>query len=71
MLLHYSTQINQTSVEFAPYECNRNKTLNHLNSSNHTLLLSDLRGRETWPPSYKSFFMINSAEHEIYPAHKF
>ena len=22
------------------------------------------------PPGYKTFFMLNSAEHEIYPAHK-
>ena len=24
----------------------------------------------TWPLGYKTFFMLNSAEHEIYPAHK-
>ena len=23
-----------------------------------------------WPQGYKTFFMLNSAEHEIYPAHK-
>ena len=23
-----------------------------------------------WPPGYKTFFMLKSAEHEIYPAHK-
>ena len=23
-----------------------------------------------WPRGYKTFFMLNSAEHEIYPAHK-
>ena len=25
---------------------------------------------EAWPKGYKTFFMLNSAEHEIYPAHK-
>ena len=25
--------------------------------------------RNTWHPGYKTFFMLNSAEHEIYPAH--
>ena len=24
---------------------------------------------ETWPQGYKTFFTLNSAEHEIYPAH--
>ena len=24
----------------------------------------------TWPRGYKTFFILNSAEHEIYPAHK-
>ena len=24
----------------------------------------------TWPQGYKTFFMLNSAEQEIYPAHK-
>ena len=24
----------------------------------------------TWPQGYKPFFILNSAEHEIYPAHK-
>ena len=24
----------------------------------------------TWPQGYKKFFMLNSAEHEIYPANK-
>ena len=24
----------------------------------------------TWPRGYKTFFMLNSAEHEIYSAHK-
>ena len=24
----------------------------------------------TWPRGYKTFFMLNSAEHKIYPAHK-
>ena len=23
-----------------------------------------------WPRGYKTFFMLNSAEHEIYPAHE-
>ena len=23
-----------------------------------------------WPRDYKTFFILNSAEHEIYPAHK-
>ena len=27
-------------------------------------------GLKTWPRGYKSFFMLNSAEHEIYLAHK-
>ena len=26
--------------------------------------------RRTWPRGYKTFFMLNSAEHEIYPARK-
>ena len=26
---------------------------------------------ETWPLGYKTFFVLNSAEHEIYPAHKY
>ena len=26
--------------------------------------------RETWPGGYKTFSMLSSAEHEIYPAHK-
>ena len=25
---------------------------------------------EAWPQGYKTFFMLNSTEHEIYPAHK-
>ena len=25
---------------------------------------------ETWPRGYKTFFMLNSVEHEIFPAHK-
>ena len=25
---------------------------------------------EAWPWGYKTFFMLNSAEHKIYPAHK-
>ena len=25
---------------------------------------------KTWPRGYKTFFMLNSAEHKIYPAHK-
>ena len=25
---------------------------------------------EAWPRGYKTFFMLNSAEHNIYPAHK-
>ena len=24
----------------------------------------------SWPRGYKTFLMLNSAEHEIYPAHK-
>ena len=24
----------------------------------------------SWPRGYKTFFMLNSNEHEIYPAHK-
>ena len=24
----------------------------------------------TWPRGYKTFFMLNSTEHEIFPAHK-
>ena len=24
----------------------------------------------SWPQGYKTFFMLNSGEHEIYPAHK-
>ena len=40
--------------------------------------LCSLRGAEsygsghkkTWPRGYKHFFMPNSTEHEIYPAHK-
>ena len=25
---------------------------------------------EVWPQGYKTFFMLNSTEHEIFPAHK-
>ena len=25
---------------------------------------------DIWPQGYKTFFMLNSTEHEIYPAHK-
>ena len=25
---------------------------------------------QTWPRGYKTFFMLNSAEHEIFPAYK-
>ena len=25
---------------------------------------------QTWPRHYKTFFMLNLTEHEIYPAHK-
>ena len=32
---------------------------------NHTLYL------EAWPQDYTTFFMLISAEHEIYPAHKY
>ena len=24
-----------------------------------------------WPQGYKAFFMLNSAQHEIFPAHKY
>ena len=27
-------------------------------------------GYGTWPGGYKTFFMLNSVEHEIFPAHK-
>ena len=27
------------------------------------------KGVRTWPRGYKTFFMLNSAEHKIYPAH--
>ena len=30
----------------------------------------DQREQKPWPRGYKSFFMLNSAEHKIYPAHK-
>ena len=30
----------------------------------------DYTSREHSPGGYKNFFMLNSAEHEIYPAHK-
>ena len=26
--------------------------------------------RIAWPRDYKTFFMLNSAEHEVFPAHK-
>ena len=29
-----------------------------------------LNNLEAWPHGYKTFFMLNSAEHEIYPTHK-
>ena len=35
--------------------------------------INRLRGganMETWPRGYKTFFILNSAEHEIYPANK-
>ena len=33
--------------------------------------VSDELGNEkTWPRGYKTFFILNSAEHGIYPAHK-
>ena len=28
------------------------------------------RNNPIWPRGYKTFFMLNSAEHEIFPAHK-
>ena len=28
------------------------------------------QGSNSWPRGYKTFFVLNSAEHEIYPAHK-
>ena len=30
---------------------------------------SNCFSKEVWPRGYKTFFMLNSAEHEIYPAH--
>ena len=27
-------------------------------------------GGDNWPRGYKTFFMLNSTEHEIFPAHK-
>ena len=29
-----------------------------------------LQNRKTWGQGYKTFFMLNSAELEVYPAHK-
>ena len=40
--------------------------LDPLYKHHYALLSGDL----AWPRGYKTFFMLNSAEHEIYPAHK-
>ena len=32
--------------------------------------LMELEPTESWPRGYKTFFVLNSAEHVIYPAHK-
>ena len=32
--------------------------------------MSDYSETEIWNQGYKTFFMLNSAEHKIYPAHK-
>ena len=30
----------------------------------------EIFGGKTWPRGYKTFFVLNSDEHKIYPAHK-
>ena len=37
-----------------------------LNSQNNLLVAPTI----SWPRGYKTFFMLNSIEHEIFPAHK-
>ena len=34
------------------------------------LLIPEQRRRSIWPQGYKTFFVLNSTEHEIFPAHK-
>ena len=33
--------------------------------------VDDRRTTNAWPRGYKTFFMLNSVEHEIFPAHKY
>ena len=33
-------------------------------------LISEISGGRIWPQGYKTFLLLNSAEHEIVPAHK-
>ena len=34
-------------------------------------LVKQTAGKLVWPRGYKTFFMLNSAEHEIFSAHKY
>ena len=33
-------------------------------------MLKSVKVPMIWPQDYKTFFMLNSAKHEIYPAHE-
>ena len=35
-----------------------------------TVFFSSITIPNIWPQGYKTFFMLNSIEHEIFPAHK-
>ena len=42
-----------------------------LNSSPDHISVSRIFKFQTWPQGYKTFFMLNSVEHEILNAHKY
>ena len=59
-----------TSVERERRVEDSRKFLRRYNREGEDFLNRIITTDETWSRGYKTFFMLNSAEHEIYPAHK-
>ena len=61
----------ETDSEPMPSLHMHNKPMPAVHVHNKPLFASlSVRVLKFWPRVYKTFFHINSAEHEIYPAHK-
>ena len=66
-LSKYDT-IDQMNISYTL--CIADRILNGFNFKFHAIEFRLLVVHETRPRGYKTCFMLNSAEHEIYPAHK-